>query len=555
MTDKRSTFEQNTRHIRRLAGVGCLALPFALATATGCAADNPAEDAAEPPELNESAVTATCSITGTNVSMTYARLVATSQAGVYGSLNVRFLVGTEAQKTTLTKPQTVTVELLKSDGSVISKTLLSILQTKVFNIVPPGGIAISSVAKVRMSASAACGDPQIVSLPSSCRVIRDDLRAATNNTVAYPVTGMWSIDPDTDTRLIKTYSVDCNAADFDLPGRQVAALATTPGPKMDKNLAGYTHYRVATSGRSMPQDRSQPTGCRPTGIFDTKGNRITNVEYFIETTAEGYDVCNDADTEYWVKDPADGSVPARLLFDDGGDKIAPKILDKYWKNVSLLMQMDGADKGTSFIDSKFGLAITPDHVTTTAGDKKFGSASALFDWSSGSSGLQLAAPPGDERFKLDGDFTVEWWFKYTAKVSNNINISTGLTAKNGERALVFSYTNVGTINNGMFLASGFQQYNNAFVTPQESRLYAAAPNIWHHVAISRTDAPYSVTRFYLDGVFAAYSATFNPVVDLSNLVLSGSGGDGSLMMDDFRITKGVGRYPESMVIPTVSGGG
>ncbi len=83
--------------------------------------------------------------------------------------------------------------------------------------------------------------------------------------------------------------------------------------------------------------------------------------------------------------------------------------DPYIGNVSLLLNMNGADNGTVFTDEKGKTVTAVGNVVTKTAEKKYGSASAYFD----GNGDYLSIPSHEDfRFGF-GDFTVEAWVYLT----------------------------------------------------------------------------------------------------------------------------------------------
>lgn len=89
--------------------------------------------------------------------------------------------------------------------------------------------------------------------------------------------------------------------------------------------------------------------------------------------------------------------------------------DPYWANVVLLMQMNGANDGTTFTDSSTAgrtVTLVGSPVTKT-GVKRWGTASALI--STSTSGSNALTVPHDADFTFGtGDFTLEAWVYRTA---------------------------------------------------------------------------------------------------------------------------------------------
>lgn len=213
-------------------------------------------------------------------------------------------------------------------------------------------------------------------------------------------------------------------------------------------------------------------------------------------------------------------------------------IDTHWDKVVLLTHCDGADSSTTFTDtSDSGHTITTAvaaEVSTT--QSKFGGASLLLpgDETTGS-GLTVADHV-DFGFGT-GDWTVELFVYPTAYTVTDFQL---LDFRNSSAEDGVFYIDVNT---------GKLYYYNGTIYGNSSSL-AVTLNQWNHIAYSYDSG---VLYAFLDGTLAwqetlslSFGAT-NPLYIGQNFAASnGFEGHG----DEIRITKGVGRYTETFVVPT-----
>lgn len=190
--------------------------------------------------------------------------------------------------------------------------------------------------------------------------------------------------------------------------------------------------------------------------------------------------------------------------------------------IAFYLTGEGIDKGTDIYDV-IGHTVTNTGVTTSINQKVNGTSSLYFN---GAGYLSSASSPA---FSLGtGDYTIEVWVYSQVMRHNNIldmrPSTTGFYP-------VISLTSTGLV--------GFH-LNGAW------KMYSAKPvalNTWNHIAISRTSG---VTSMFVNG----YHQSSFPDVDNypSSPILIGNGYDLNATtfftgyLDEFRITKGIGRY-------------
>jgi len=205
--------------------------------------------------------------------------------------------------------------------------------------------------------------------------------------------------------------------------------------------------------------------------------------------------------------------------------------DPSFANVSLLLHMNGSNGSTTFTDS--GPNARPvtrtGNVQISTAQSKFGGASALFD---GSGDILSVLDYAD--MEMTADFTIEC-FAYPTVTTDKI------IAGHGVQNVQLFRINSGAVGN-------ISVYLNDVVLSNTAAGITA--NQWHHLAVSRTG---STTRVFVDGTQIGSSNTtwtgsfkFNLIGGMFRLDFQG-------YIDEFRVTKGVGRYNSaSFTVPTAA---
>ena len=227
--------------------------------------------------------------------------------------------------------------------------------------------------------------------------------------------------------------------------------------------------------------------------------------------------------------------------------------DILYNNVSILLNMDGANGSTSFIDTSINsLNVFPSgdaQISTT--QSKFGGSSASFD---GVGDYLTVSPNTVFGMGLD-DYTVEAWI-YGTFPTTDVNYYTIWTVDTGGGA--FAQLRFG--NNGFGDRLQFNtgvNFNNVFgLTLTKSDFI----NVWRHIAVVRNSGNVTV---YVDGI-AATRWTLGPETgttvthDLGlscSLKIGASQSNNNVFkgfIDDFRITRGVARYTSNFTPPVTA---
>jgi hypothetical protein len=224
--------------------------------------------------------------------------------------------------------------------------------------------------------------------------------------------------------------------------------------------------------------------------------------------------------------------------------------DTSWTGVVLLMPFDGVDGATTWVDES-DANHTSDfsyngNVIDTA-QSKWGGTSLYFDGNDYLDVTQSSYTGGDFDFDT-GDFTIETWIRFTSTHINNycnIWLPTGPSTPDA-KFIRLTWDGRDPANNWYIYCKTGSDF-----TYQDTSL---AADTWYHIAVSRTSG---VIKFFKDGTQLGS--------DLNNANAMGFYGGMRLgktystwtpaynfggWMDDFRVTKGVGRYTSNFTAPT-----
>lgn len=219
--------------------------------------------------------------------------------------------------------------------------------------------------------------------------------------------------------------------------------------------------------------------------------------------------------------------------------------DPNFANVSLLINPDGANASTTFVDlSSNANTLTAvgnaQHSTT---DPKFTSSNIRCD----GTGDTVTAPTGTIFDFGGGHYTLEAWifviqFTTTAFFTKRAN-STVFTP-------FYFYIDGGTNKLGYLSSANGSSWGIIL----EASTALGSPSVWYHVAV---DFDGTTTRLYQDGVVKATSTTVQTMMTNTNAVSIGAGAaDASQSFNGrigpCRITKGVARYAGAFTPPTAA---
>jgi hypothetical protein len=197
---------------------------------------------------------------------------------------------------------------------------------------------------------------------------------------------------------------------------------------------------------------------------------------------------------------------------------------------TLLLHFDGENNSTSFIDSSanaFAMTAVGDAKISTA-DFVSGGASGVFDGNG-----DRVESPASELLKINGDFTVEGWFKVDALDVPGIGLIFNLTDIPSNQQAFISANTAGAV-----LSRGGNSSNGAITA-----------GVWYYVALTKEGDTW---RLFLNGVHVSTSIV--SFTHGSNAAAYYAGGPTFISikgrLDEWRITNGVALYTASFTPPT-----
>lgn len=214
--------------------------------------------------------------------------------------------------------------------------------------------------------------------------------------------------------------------------------------------------------------------------------------------------------------------------------------DPDYDSINLLLPFDGniTDEGplSNIPNSNLNVSFSTDV-------KKFGTHSIRFDPNGGSQISRIVWPDNGNTFELGtGDFTVEFWINSISLINNSNQFIIDTRSGNGLLAWAIRLTSD--------LKMSVTYQGGSLLTTN-----SITHNEWYHFAVSRSS---STLRLFIDGnleVSTSDSTAWNGAqignVAMMGRTFAGPDDDGfNGYLDDFRMTKGVGRYTESFAVPT-----
>ena len=215
------------------------------------------------------------------------------------------------------------------------------------------------------------------------------------------------------------------------------------------------------------------------------------------------------------------------------------LTDPYWPQVTLMLKGDGIQGSTTITDNSISANTMNRYGDTCINTStfKFGTSAIYFDGTGDA--LRCNAP--DFAFGTN-DFTIEFWIY-------------PINGSNGVAARIFETQAYGTAGgyqlifiSGQSKIEFGESANGTFVLDSASSLTNLA---WTHVAISRVSG---TTRLFINGTSEANTAyVSNYTKTALSIGSDNSGGNGFYgYLDEFRVTRGVGRYTSNFSVPTAS---
>jgi phage-related protein len=207
--------------------------------------------------------------------------------------------------------------------------------------------------------------------------------------------------------------------------------------------------------------------------------------------------------------------------------------DPFYSNVSLLLFGNGTDGSTTFVDSG------PANRTVTISSGTPIITTSQFKYGNGSITGGRIETPYDAAFDWGtGDFTIEFWFRYSGTLASEFRFCTGKTGNFfafGSR--LFSGRRIGVVLENVSW-------------DVELSWTPVGVDTWAHIALTRQG---TTMRIFQNGVSLG-SASNSRNWNINNspfLVMPDTNiASGGAWFDDFRGTKGVARYTDTFTPPT-----
>ena len=218
-----------------------------------------------------------------------------------------------------------------------------------------------------------------------------------------------------------------------------------------------------------------------------------------------------------------------------GARSEPAETDPYWSNVVLLLRGDGADAGTTIVDSSSSAKTVNvyGNTQTSASNFKIGNASLAFD---GVGDYIDLADSNDWDFGTS-DFTVEFWYRPTSNPATAEIF--GQRTGSGYGPLIITRASTGTLS--VFGSSTNTSWIGGAALLTSSTTLAL--NTWYHIAVTRRDG---IFFLFIDGVPHDSNGLYPTTALMSSTNNLRIGGGASLytygQLDELRITQGVDRY-------------
>lgn len=217
--------------------------------------------------------------------------------------------------------------------------------------------------------------------------------------------------------------------------------------------------------------------------------------------------------------------------------------DPYWATVALLLQMDGVNGSTTFIDSSTGA-----RSVTAAGNAQISTTQSRFGGSSGSFSTGYITLPAANEYNLNANsFCIEFWV-YFNSVAAGQRVAGGDTLAGGNNNWAIFTTSAGRLDYYL----GSDSVSGTWGVAAGQLIGNISTGQWYHVALVRNGTSFTG---YLNGVAGA-SVTSSAALrtNATNGPRFGTQGTSYFngYVDEVRITNGQARYTSSFTPPSTA---
>jgi hypothetical protein len=220
------------------------------------------------------------------------------------------------------------------------------------------------------------------------------------------------------------------------------------------------------------------------------------------------------------------------------------VTDPNFPSVSLLLGFD-ADPIADESSNHFATSGSGSGQTRDTSIFKYGVSSVALNGTSG--WVQFA---DNAAFELgSGDFTLEGWYRFSTVGAGFQCFASKYNASGSQRSWLWYYNGSGNMVFGV-------STNGSAVTNIVSTAWTPTASTWYFLAASRASG---TLKIFVDGSqIASVASTHNLFSGTAPLRLGGLESSGTVSslfagnVDDFRMTKGVGRYTANFTPPTAA---
>jgi hypothetical protein len=211
--------------------------------------------------------------------------------------------------------------------------------------------------------------------------------------------------------------------------------------------------------------------------------------------------------------------------------------------------MKGDNASTTFTDSSTGGVDSPHAVTSQPSP-----GGVSIDDSTNVFGGYLSIPDSVDWYLGTGDFTIDFWVRFTAlpAINDHQYVYSQLVDQDNRILIIF-----GKVETGYYWQFGVHDGGTITITANsEIALSGWAIDTWYHIALVRSGSTFT---WYKDGVtYGTTASESDPVPDLAAVVAVGRKGNmvtGTFYylkgwLDEYRVSKGVARWTSNFTPPT-----